>query len=147
MLMQAPAALGIKVFKGNTAPCSGVYGRRDKDEHGYWQYQNELDRSKWLCYVAERRYWMLQPEKAKGTTRGAAHTVSGDHSAPWDRAARWKELDGKGGWHDAPDVVVTAYLKDCSVALYQHCVITAPSTPSLHHHRSRRKKLRPRSGR
>ena len=57
-LMEAPVALGIKGLKGHVAPYKGVYGQRDKDEHGYWQYQNELDRSKWLCYVGWG--WMLQ---------------------------------------------------------------------------------------
>ena len=50
---------------------------------------------------------MLQTEKNKGKNRGFAYTPSGEHSAPWDRDARWEEYDG--GWNDAPDVVVTAY--------------------------------------
>ena len=106
-LTEAPAALGIKGLKGSAASYKGVYGQRDKDEHGYWQYQNELDRSRWLCYAAEMGFWMLQLEESKGADTGFAYTTAGEHSAPWDRDARWKELDG--GWHDAPDVVVTAY--------------------------------------
>ena len=47
-LIQAPAALGIKGLKGNATTYNGVYGQRAKDEHGCWQYQNELDPSKWL---------------------------------------------------------------------------------------------------
>ncbi len=107
-IMEAPAALGIQGLKGNGGPYKGVYGQRDKDEHGYWQYQNELDPSKWLCYVADEGVWGLTDEKYKGAIRGAAHTAPGDHSAPWDRDARWNESDGNR-FQDAPDVVVTAY--------------------------------------
>ncbi len=106
--MEAPAALGIKGLKRMAASYKGVYGQRDKDGHGCWQYQNELDGSKWLCYDYERGNWKLQPEANKGTDRGSAHTVAGEHSAPWDRDARWRESDGNR-FHDAPDVVVTAY--------------------------------------
>ena len=126
--MEAPAALRINGLTGDAAPYKGVYGQRDKDEHGYWQYQNEIDPSRWLCYVAAagRGSWLLQHESDRGTTTGVAHTASGDHSAPWDRAARWREWDVKE-WHDAPDVAVTVYAS--AAAATKEAPRTDPSTP------------------
>ena len=131
-IKEAPAALRINglnpqgVYTRNAAPYKGVYGQRDKDEHGYWQYQHELDGSKWLCYAAKTGYWMLQSEANKGTTRGRAHTVTGEHSAPWDRDARWMEYDGNR-WLDAPDVVVTVYATaaeaDAAIKKEVKCII------------------------
>ena len=104
--MEAPAALGIKGLKGGeTATYKGVYSQRVKDVRGYWQYQNELDPNKWLCYGGERGYWMLQKEKYKGTDRGFAYTAPGDHSAPWDRDVAWMDRKRR----DQQDVVVTMY--------------------------------------
>ena len=54
------------------------------------------------------KFWMAQGDEHKGTAAGFAHTIAGEHTAPWDPGARWKELaDGK--YCDAPDVRVTAY--------------------------------------
>ena len=43
---------------------------------------------------------MAQFEQDKGTSTGAAHTIPGEHSAPWDPAATW--MEGRDGetWHD-----------------------------------------------
>ena len=65
-------------------------------------YQNQEDKSKWLCWVSKNKEWWINTKSTRGRPSGFAHTTAGDSPCPWDPDASWREYDTKDEeWQEA----------------------------------------------
>ena len=106
---QAPARFLLTDFVKHPSSCNALFERQnDEVVNGAPAYLS--DGGNWLCYDSGHKCWRIQPAKDKGTGIGYAHTSEGEHSAPWDALASWKEYDQNDEkWHDAPVRVEVLY--------------------------------------
>jgi hypothetical protein len=88
--MRAEVPPGIVLSGFKTKSCGGMFVRSGENVNGVPSYRQEGDGGMWLCFVPEKRFWMVQTAEKRGTSKGGAHTV-GDYAAPWEAETRWKE--------------------------------------------------------
>ena len=83
---------------------NGTYAQATVAVHDMPAYQLKGGKACWLCYAPGKKHWVLQAQQHLGSSNGRAHTVPGEHVAPWDTNGAWKERVN-GSW-TSPEVRV-----------------------------------------